>query len=101
MPEILKKNGVYTHLCSDHFHYWEDGGATYHTRYSSWECVRGQEMDPWKGVLGDVGLPEEIVGRDDEWLRINWVNRKFMQREEDMPQPMTFKTGRRIHPDEL
>ena len=24
MPEILKKNGVYTHLISDHLHYWED-----------------------------------------------------------------------------
>ena len=28
MPEILKKGGVYTHLVSDHQHYWEDGGAT-------------------------------------------------------------------------
>ena len=34
MPEILKKGGVYTHLVSDHQHYWEDGGATYHNRYS-------------------------------------------------------------------
>ncbi len=46
MPEILKKNGIYTHLVSDHQHYWEDGGATYHTRYNSWECSRGQEGDP-------------------------------------------------------
>jgi arylsulfatase A-like enzyme len=35
MPEILKSNGIYTHLISDHYHYWEDGGSTYHTRYSS------------------------------------------------------------------
>ena len=27
MPELLKLNGVYSHLCSDHQHYWEDGGA--------------------------------------------------------------------------
>ena len=39
---ILKRNGVYTHLVSDHYHYWEDGGATYHHRYSSWENMRGQ-----------------------------------------------------------
>ena len=45
MPELLKKNGVYTHLISDHYHYWEDGGATYHTRYNSWEIIRGQEGD--------------------------------------------------------
>lgn len=33
-PEILKKNGVYTHLASDHQHYWEDGGATLHPPFS-------------------------------------------------------------------
>ena len=48
MPEILKKGGVYTHLVSDHQHYLEDGGATYHNRYSSWEIARGQEGDNWK-----------------------------------------------------
>ena len=26
MPQILKNNRVYTHLISDHVHYWEDGG---------------------------------------------------------------------------
>ena len=54
MPEILKKNGVYTHLVSDHLHYWGDGGATYHSRYSSWECVRGQVADRW---VGEVAHP--------------------------------------------
>ena len=39
MPQILKNNGVYTHLVSDHVHYWEDGGATYHSRYNSWEYI--------------------------------------------------------------
>lgn len=51
MPEILKNNGIYTHLTSDHQHYWEDGGATYHNRYTSWEISRGQEGDAWKGVV--------------------------------------------------
>jgi len=37
VPQMLKENGVYSHLSSDHGHYWEDGGCTYHTRYSSWE----------------------------------------------------------------
>ena len=30
MPQILKEHGVYTHLATDHQHYFEDGGATYH-----------------------------------------------------------------------
>ena len=35
MPQILRESGIYCHLISDHLHYWEDGGATYHNRYSS------------------------------------------------------------------
>ena len=53
MPEILKKHGVYTHLISDHLHYWEDGGCNFHARYSSWEVVRGQEGDHWKAEIKD------------------------------------------------
>ena len=45
-PEILKTAGCYSHLISDHYHYWEDGGATYHTRYNSFDFIRGQESDP-------------------------------------------------------
>ncbi|MEK9961264.1 MAG: sulfatase-like hydrolase/transferase, partial [Rhodobiaceae bacterium] len=33
----LKTGGTYCHLVSDHYHYFEDGGATYHTRYASWD----------------------------------------------------------------
>ena len=57
MPEILKKNKVHTHLVTDHQHYWEDGGATYHNRYSTYEFVRGQEGDYWKG---HINSPVEI-----------------------------------------
>lgn len=45
--EELQKNDVYTHLVTDHSHYFEDGGATYHNRYSTWEGFRGQEGDRW------------------------------------------------------
>lgn len=75
MPELLKKSGVYTHLISDHQHYWEDGGATYHTRYNSWECVRGQEGDPWKAHVGAVELPPHLgqANKQDE------VNRAYIR----------------------
>ena len=52
MPELLKKAGVYTHLATDHFHYFEDGGATYHNRFSTWEFFRGQEGDSWRRAGG-------------------------------------------------
>jgi len=60
MPEILHTNGVYTHLVSDHYHYWEDGGCTYHTRYKSWEIIRGHEGDPWKGEVKDPDIPDHV-----------------------------------------
>lgn len=49
--QILKEAGTYTHLVSDHFHYFEDGGTGYHTRYNSWDFIRGQEYDPWKAMV--------------------------------------------------
>ena len=47
----LKQAGTYSHLVSDHYHYFEDGGATYHTRYASWDFIRGQESDPWAAMV--------------------------------------------------
>ena len=55
MPAMLSKAGVHTHISSDHKHYWEDGGATYHNRYTTWELARGQEGDAWKG---DIRIPD-------------------------------------------
>ena len=89
MPQMLAENGVYSHLVSDHYHYWEDGGATYHGRYSSWEAVRGQEGDKWKGEVADPEAPEHAgMG-----VRQDWVNRKYMQREGDTSQARTFALG--------
>ena len=50
MPELLKNGGVYTHLVSDHQHYWEDGGCTYHNRYSSWEISGGRKAISGKQI---------------------------------------------------
>jgi arylsulfatase A-like enzyme len=86
MPRLLKTNGVYTHLCSDHGHYWEDGGGTYHTQYSSWESARGQEGDPWKAELADPAVPAHL----GNGMRQDWINRKYWAREEDMSQTKVF-----------
>ena len=49
--QVLQENGTYTHLLTDHFHYFEEGGSTYHPRYTTWDFVRGQEWDKWKAVV--------------------------------------------------
>lgn len=99
MPEILKNSGVYTHLTTDHYHYLEDGGATYHNRYSSWELFRGQEGDFWKGELTEPDYPEcddsyefkkKFTGRK---LRQDFINRKYMKSDKDMPQSKSFRAG--------
>ena len=89
LPETLSRNGVYTHLISDHYHYWEDGGATYHHRYNTWESVRGQEGDCWKGEVADPDMPEHM---GQSW-RQDVVNRKYLDREEAQPQAITFGLG--------
>lgn len=97
MPEILDKSGVHTHLVSDHTHYWEDGGATYHTRYSTWEGVRGQEGDPWKGIAGAVEDTNPNLIQHDGYrgklYRQDNINRIYMREESQHPQVQTFQLG--------
>ncbi|MEV2265143.1 sulfatase [Nonomuraea africana] len=93
MPELLKHSGVYTHLVSDHPHYWEDGGATYHGRYNTWEFFRGQEGDPWKGQVADPPMPDDLKQMRFPVYRQDWVNRQHMATEDRHPQTLTFDAG--------
>jgi len=98
MPEILRKSGVYTHLVTDHAHYWEDGGATYHTRYESYELVRGQEADQWKGQVNPPPDVPPKVRKDSPdqpermWVQ-DWINRGTMPTTDDQPQAKAFRLG--------
>ena len=91
MPQKLRESGVWTHLTSDGYHYWEDGGATYHNRYSSWEFFRGQEGDRWRADLAVEGNPFDAEKSFSHWQ--DWINRKYMPRQEDWPQHRTFTSG--------
>lgn len=46
-PELLKQQGTYSHIITDHHHYFADGGATYHPRFSSWELGGGTLANPF------------------------------------------------------
>lgn len=103
MPEILREAGICTHLVSDHQHYWEDGGGTYHTRYSSWECIRGQEGDPWKENLNLKPCTKSVFkGKEAFFSKApvmkamnlhDQVNRTYMDTESKTPQALTFEAG--------
>ena len=99
MPEILKKHGIHTHLVTDHKHYWRDGGATYHSRYTTYEFIRGQEGDAWKGVVDkpqyqyESGEPEEIKQRRITSRTQHQINVRFMANEEDHHLARTINSG--------
>lgn len=105
MPELLKKNNVHTRLVTDHYHYFEDGGCTYHSRYSDWALYRGQETDTWvsdltpreTGYAPCLIVNDKMTGtlaamrRTGGWQ--NMANRKFVKEESDFPMHKTFDDG--------
>lgn len=93
MPGILDAAGVHTHKVTDHYHYWEDGGASYHNRYTSYEFVRGQEGDPYIGIVGPVETPPTLNPDRGRMGRQDWINRQHQPREEAQPQYQTFSKG--------
>ncbi|MEM1028637.1 MAG: sulfatase, partial [Planctomycetota bacterium] len=90
MPQMLRDAEVYTHLATDHYHYFEDGGATYHNRYSSYEAFRGQEGDPAVGQVADPAVPDHINGKG---RRQDWINRAYFNTDSAHPQTLTLDAG--------
>ena len=90
-PELMKQNGVYTHLVTDHHHYFADGGATYHQRFSSWELVRGQAIDRWKAEVAPDLSAMRSAYHPVQHHRLNYIiNRQYMRDEEDFCSPQLF-----------
>ncbi len=85
-PKMLADNGIYSHFVSDHAHYWQDGGLTYHNKYSSYEFIRGQEGDFWRPQV--KGFERNLhVRRQDK------VNRLHMRDEADFPHVKAFNAA--------
>lgn len=99
-PELLSKAGIYSHLVTDHFHYFEDGGATYHTRYDSYDFIRGQEGDPWKAMvqppwerLREMYHERQFSHAARNKFRRNIVNREFIKKESEYPSVQCLAAG--------
>ena len=100
-PEQLKQNGVHSHLITDHYHYWEDGGATYHNRYSTFDFIRGQESDPWKALVQPPWqrLREKFHASELEFIdrvpkhKAHLINREYIREEKDFPSVQCFAAG--------
>ena len=95
MPRLLRDNGTSSHMISDHYHYWEDGGANYHAQYDTWQFIRGQEGDPWMGQVSPVPPSSPYGGNasTDRMYAQDRINRQFLRSECDQPQTKTFAAG--------
>ncbi|CAN7682710.1 sulfatase [Neorhizobium sp. LjRoot104] len=96
----MKKAGIYTHLISDHLHYFEDGGHGFHTKFSSYDYIRGQEYDPWVALVKPPldRIREQFDERHyntvkpDKRLQHS-VNRTEIIDEADFPGPRCFSSA--------
>lgn len=99
-PELMRKAGIYTHLITDHYHYFEDGGSTYHNRYGSYEFFRGHEKDPWHSIVEPNWEELEVKYHPAQFTRDRSdkhypyiINRERIREEADFPAVKTFAAG--------
>ncbi len=106
-PALMSEAGIYSHLITDHMHYFEDGGATYHGRFSSFDFIRGQEYDPWKAMVEPpidrlreiysdkhyhFGEKQSPNGRAAVRLQ-HAINHEFIVEEADYPGPRCYASA--------
>lgn len=89
MTQQFKKQGVYSHIVTDHCHYMDRGGENYLQEYSTWDYIRGQEYDPWVSRVTQV-KPFEHYGHVFPQYELN---RTTFVEETDYPTPRTFEAA--------
>ena len=91
LPVELRKRGVFSHIATDHQHYFELGGENYHTGFNTWDFHRGQEYDPWVSLVDAPALPEHLGQARPQ----NMANRSRQVEEEDFSGPCTVQSAMR------
>ena len=90
LPQELRKGGIYTHMVTDHYHYFSTGGENYCQSFHSWDFYRGQESDPWVSKINPTKKPENFYGRVVEQYE---KNRSQFTNEELYPGPQTMQAA--------
>lgn len=96
---MLRDKGVYTHLITDHYHYFEEGGWSFHTRYDSWELFRGQESDVWRGTAAPIGgdiideFDPDVYDLSVEKYRRHALNRAYIRDESEFSSYQSFSAA--------
>lgn len=87
LPGLLRKNNIFTHMITDHYHYFEIGGENYCQSFNTWELLRGQEFDPWVSLVNPPQAPKDHFGKVSTQYE---ANRSAFQTDADFPTPKTF-----------
>lgn len=91
LPSLLKDHNIFSHITTDHCHYFRTGGEGYVQQFSTWDFHRGQEGDPWVSSIDDPkNMPSNYYGK----LRSQYQkNRTKWSNEEEYPSPRTFASA--------
>ena len=90
LPQELRKKGVFTHITTDHTHYFEIGGENYCYLFNTWDYHRGQEFDTWISRVEQPPVDPEAYGKKSSQYLLNQT--KFTE-EAEYPSPRTFRSA--------
>ncbi|WP_159888612.1 sulfatase [Paenibacillus puerhi] len=90
LPHKLREGRVFSHMVTDHFHYFAIGGENYCQAFDTWDFQRGQVTDPWVSRVRPPSLPESYYG---QVLPQYEKNRTAYVDEEDYPGPRTMQAA--------
>jgi hypothetical protein len=90
LQQTLREGNVFSHIVTDHYHYFSTGGENYCQGFNTWDFYRGQEADPWISRVASPKMPENFLGRV---MPQNDHNRTVLKSEEDYPGPKTMKAA--------
>lgn len=87
-PRLMQEKGIFTHMVTDHHHYFEIGGEHYCQQFNTWDFIRGQEHDRHVSRVKKPELPDDYLGIMTPQYELN---RKNFESDKDYPTPMTFQ----------
>lgn len=90
LPEMLRKHKIFTHITTDHTHYFEIGGENYCQLFDTWDYHRGQEFDTWVSKIRKPQIDREAYGKKSSQYLLNKT--RFLT-EADYPTPKTFRSA--------
>lgn len=90
LTQTLKSHGVFSHMVTDHYHYFATGGENYCQTFDTWDFHRGQENDPWVSRVSPPQMPPKLLGQTRPQYE---KNRRAIVAETDYPGPQTMQAA--------